>query len=73
MDTNVAVVSNLIQLQGEKEGLRVESLLLHIEWSQLRWFGHLVRGLVRRRLSTGEVEEGPGEDVSDMSNWEQAQ
>ncbi|XP_049899777.1 uncharacterized protein LOC126389867 [Epinephelus moara] len=26
-----------------REGLRVEPLLLHIERSQLRWFGHLVR------------------------------
>ncbi|KAF7642406.1 hypothetical protein LDENG_00258420 [Lucifuga dentata] len=26
-----------------QEGLRVELLLLHIERSQLRWFGHLIR------------------------------
>ncbi|KAF7644066.1 hypothetical protein LDENG_00228770, partial [Lucifuga dentata] len=26
-----------------QEGLRVEPLLLHIERSQLRWFGHLIR------------------------------
>lgn len=23
--------------------LRVESLLLHVEWSQMRWYGHLIR------------------------------
>ncbi|KAL3045558.1 hypothetical protein OYC64_013764 [Pagothenia borchgrevinki] len=26
-----------------REGLGVEPLLLRVEWSQLRWFGHLVR------------------------------
>uniref|UniRef100_A0A3P9DSK2 IRG-type G domain-containing protein n=1 Tax=Maylandia zebra TaxID=106582 RepID=A0A3P9DSK2_9CICH len=33
----------LVRSSAIREGLRVEQLLLHIERSQLRWFGHLTR------------------------------
>uniref|UniRef100_A0A669BJZ3 Reverse transcriptase domain-containing protein n=1 Tax=Oreochromis niloticus TaxID=8128 RepID=A0A669BJZ3_ORENI len=48
-----------------REGLRVEPLLLHIERSQLRWFGHLTRmppgrllGEVFRACPTGRRPRG---------------
>lgn len=44
-------------------GLGVESLLLYIERSQLRWFGYLIR-VPPKHL--------PGEGLSGMSKWEEA-
>ena len=49
-----------------REEIRVEPLLLHIERSQLRWLGHLVRSLLDASLvrCSGHVPPGggPGED-----------
>ena len=35
--------SNRVRNPNIQERLRVEPLVLHIEWSWLRWFKHLVR------------------------------